>query len=223
MTHCTPQWVDDAYGCYWKGCLTMVQYPTVAGHEHKHPPVPAWYTNKRYDRELTWWQFFVRSSGFEQAMRQRASFLQGFSDCRGNWWCGSCYWHSLLIDLGECLHYPVLVPYPQIDSGYAAWLHFDQQAGTFLVENAVRLAQALVCAQKVWQRTHLPQFHEGEIVFRLGRYVRILQVVLPESDERLPCYQVTGCMGEMRESKVPYGVRWAYEHELTPIVLSPGA
>ena len=138
------RWVPDDYGQYWRACSTQRDLGRVAP---KHPPVPPWLTNAMYDSRTkeTWWQFFVRVSGLDEAMRRRQAFLDGFTDTRGNWWCGQCSWRARLIEAGEALGYPDMHPlsaHPDTRerTGYANWLDMAQRGSAVLVETAARAA-----------------------------------------------------------------------------------
>lgn len=138
------RWVPDDYGQYWRACSTQQAHEQAAP---KHPPVPPWLTNASYDYRTkeTWWQFLVRVSGLDEAIRRRQAFLDGFLDCRGNWWCGQCFGRGLLIEAGEALGYPdihALYVHPQTRgrTGYEGWLALAQAGSAVLVETAARAA-----------------------------------------------------------------------------------
>jgi hypothetical protein len=121
---------------YWEGCSTIIALPG----QSAHVPFPAWFTNKMYNYHTgqTWWQFFVKAVGLQEAIRQRQAFLDGHRDVRGNYWCGGCYQHMLLINLGERLGFPdahTLYALKETRQmiGYEAWLHLAREGGDVLV------------------------------------------------------------------------------------------
>lgn len=148
----TPHRVPDDYGDYWQDCMTVVCLESCP----QHPDVPPWYTNQQYpNSKYTWWQRYVRHSGFVAAVKARQAFIDGFTDVRGNHWCGQCYHQREMINLGEQLGYPdVHRLYALVETrnaaGYEAWLRLARFGGCVLVENVERVARALLV-----QRSHL--------------------------------------------------------------------
>ena len=135
------EWVPDNYGPFWKDCCTVVVHAPRAGHGR----APLWYTNQFYNSytKETWWQFFVKHSGLDNAIAQREAFLTGFPGIRGTYWCGLCYWHKRLLDIGEEFGYPDLhsyyaLPETRDTATYGAWLYLARFGGSTLVQGILR-------------------------------------------------------------------------------------
>jgi hypothetical protein len=108
-------------------CLTVVSLRGRSGHG----VIPSWLVPGTPD-----FQRLVRRVGSEEVTKRRQVYLDGFTDVKKNWWCGGCYYHCLLINLGERLGYPDgLVAGP--GSGYERWLFFARFAGYVAVSNVV--------------------------------------------------------------------------------------
>ena len=77
---------------------------------------------------------------------ERIAYYQGFTDVRGNWWCGQCFYRCALINRGEALGYPELPPSFRMEgspiTGYEGWLALAQQGSQVAVETAVRFVFA---------------------------------------------------------------------------------
>jgi hypothetical protein len=129
-------------------------------------PLPVWFTNKIYNSRTgqTWWQFFVKAVGLQEAIRQRQAFLDGHRDVRGNYWCGGCYQHMLFINLGERLGFPdAHMLYALIETrqmiGYEAWMHLAREGGDVLVGtlvDGIRSKYPLVMQQELQYTTPGP-------------------------------------------------------------------
>lgn len=103
-----------------------------------HVGMPSWLVPGTFG-----FQRRVRRVGYREVMRERQAYLDGFVDARGNWWCGECYYHALLINLGEQLGYPAWSDVG-LEAGYDQWLLFARQAGRVAVGDAVRFVRLAV-------------------------------------------------------------------------------
>lgn len=107
-----------------RACLTQI---FISAKHPRHHGMPSWLDPQNHK--------FV---GWEA----RKTFLQGFTDVMGNWWCGLCFFRCQVVNRGAILGYPELPPSYQIKGypsvGYEAWLALAQYGEHCLIETAVR-------------------------------------------------------------------------------------
>lgn len=128
-------WVPDDYGQLWATCPAA---------QVKHPAVPPWYTNERYDKQETRWQHEVRLHGLQAICERRQVYLDGFRDCRGTKWCGHCFHRMEFVNLGADLGYPDLhevyaLKETRSVQGEEAWARFAEGAGFVCIDQCVHL------------------------------------------------------------------------------------
>lgn len=99
-----------------------------------HVGIPGWLEPGTND-----WNKQVARVGARELLERRRVYLRGFTDCRGNHWCGQCSWRCRLINRGDQLDYPALDPV-RLAAGYEAWLRYAQGEGVVAIEDAVRFA-----------------------------------------------------------------------------------
>lgn len=97
-----------------------------------HVGIPSW-----LEPGTTDWNKQAARVGVKELVQRRRVYLNGFTDSRGNHWCGQCFWRCRLIDLGEQLGYPAPDSY-HLAAGYDAWLHCAKEVGVVGIEDAVR-------------------------------------------------------------------------------------
>ncbi len=109
--------------------------PCVISRPHGH--MPSWLQPGTAD-----WKKHAARVGAEELVQRRMIYLNGFTDCQGLLWCGSCFWRCRLMNLGEQLGYPAL-DLVGLAAEYGAWLQYAKEAGVVSVEDAVRAAGQL--------------------------------------------------------------------------------
>jgi hypothetical protein len=86
--------------------------------------------------------------GVQELLQRRRVYLNGFTDSRGNHWCGQCFWRCRLMDLGERLGYPALDGL-RLAAGTVAWLRYAREVGVVRIEDAVRFVERLLRSRGV--------------------------------------------------------------------------
>src|SRR5260370_40644476 len=83
-----------------------------------HVGIPGW-----LDPGTSDWNKQATRVGVQELLQRRRVYLNGFTDSRGNHWCGQCFWRCRLVNLGEQLGYPAL-DLVHLAAGYHAWFHY---------------------------------------------------------------------------------------------------
>lgn len=88
----------------------------------------------------------LKRSGLDETRSRQREFLSGFTDRRGNWWCGLCYWRQRCMDAAEMLSYIdahslYAVPETRGVVGYVEWLALVGRSSDVLVGTLAAAAE----------------------------------------------------------------------------------